>query len=63
MLDTDRLIRMLALIGWLLWLTPHVSLFGISERGKRWFYLALGLVLTTGFAIAIYKEIEWLLHR
>lgn len=60
MLDTDHSIRLLVLLGWLLWLTPRVSLFGISEKGKSLFYLVVGGVLALGFTIAVIAEVQWL---
>ncbi len=60
-MDTDQVIRALLLIGWLLYMTPRA--FGIGDKGQRWLYLALGIVLTLGFAIAFAAEIEWLLKR
>jgi FtsH-binding integral membrane protein len=62
MLDIDHLIRLLVLLGWLLWLTPRVSFFGISEKSKSWFYLAVGCVLALSFTIALVAEVQWLLQ-
>jgi hypothetical protein len=58
MFDTDHVIRLLVLLGWLLWLTPRVSFLGISEKGKSWFYLAVGCVLAIGFTMALVAEVQ-----
>lgn len=55
----DQLMQGLSLVALLLYLTPLVSRFGISEKGKQRFFHAGLIVIAAGIILASGATILW----
>jgi hypothetical protein len=57
--DVDRLLAALSLVALLLYITPMVRMFDISEAGRKRLQWAAIATLGAGFAMALIASAAW----